>query len=334
MSQNYTLQTYKEFDCNIITKNACNYVVTNLDNSYNPLYIWGGHGVGKTHLLYGIQNDSKIAGKNVMFLDGEWFVKDVINGIRFGKMKNFRERYRTVDVLLIDNIEKIIGKKSSQQELFFTIESLLNERKQIVFTSYIQPNELKCSDERLMSRISMGLVSYLGNYSKENMIEIMSSIAKRNGVTIEKNMAQVILEYMKDDLEIVDGYFSKIGKEKVTTENLLHYMNDIRGNKGTIIDPSAIIKVVADYYQLDDNLLKSKSRDSKVVLARQIAMYLCSITNDESLQHIGRYLQKDRNTVKTSINKMRAFVESDQDMRSTVEELIKQIEIEKETVKI
>jgi chromosomal replication initiator protein len=323
MSGNYTFQTFIEVECNAMAKKAGMSIIERTAAEYNPLYIWGNHGVGKTHLLYAIQTEAKSKKKSVIYLEGEWFVKDFVNGIRYGTMTRFRDKYRNADILLIDNVEKIIGKKNAQQELFFTIESIISSMGQVVIASSTLPKDLNCSDERLKSYLAMGLVVNISDYSKNESLEIVFSMAKRSGIVLRKELAQDLLDKFNCNMALINEYLTDLAPDEgmISENHITEYVNKKEENGIKEVDIETIIQIVSEFYHIDINLLKSKKKNGPVVRARQLSMYLCSKMTDKSLKVIGDMFNRDHSTVINSINKISDIEKSDAEMRKEIEEL-------------
>jgi chromosomal replication initiator protein len=325
----YTFSTYVESGSNIMAKKACLHIIEANGSGYNPLYIWGNHGVGKTHLLYAIQTEAKYRKKNVIFADGEWFVKDFVNRVRYGEMNKFRDKYRSADIILIDNIEKIIGKKYAQQEFFFTIESYINSAKQVVLTSSKPPKGLNYSDEKLKSRLVMGLVADIGNYSEYESRNIVMNIAKRNGKLIGEDLAHYILDKSDNNMARINQYFIDLefSTEEITNKHIVQYMNKEIKNSPKVVDSETIIKVVSEYYKIDIYTLKSKSKNRTVVMIRQISMYLCTGMTNDTLNAIGVLFNRNHSTVKISINKITELLKFDPEIREDIKKLSNDIKL-------
>jgi len=321
MSAKYTFDTYLEFDCNALAKNSSEIVVLDSESRYNPLFLYGYHGVGKTHLLYAIQKQAKINNKEVVYLDGEWFVKNFVNGIRYGTMKEFRNKYRNTDFFLVDNIEKIIGRKSSQQELLSTIEVLLCLRKQVVITSSKCPNDIKCWDERLRSRLNMGLVIHIEDYSVKEKTQIIVSMANRMGLNIYLDFAAILLNELYGDLEMINSYFEHTIalKEEVTFNHIKMFKNEDTESIRNKIDCQAIIDVTAKYYDVEVDLIKWKNRNKEILIHRQVAMYLCSEMTEESLTVIGNFFNRNPSTVRTAKDKISELKKKNEEINKAVE---------------
>ncbi len=330
MCAKYTLHSYMKFDNNALAKASSAFVATNSDSGYNPLYICGNHGVGKSHLLYAIQTEAKISGKEVLYLDGEWFVKNVVNGIRYGTMEEFRNKYRNVNILLIDNVERIIGRKSSQQELFSTIETLINERKQVVIASQKHPKDLLCTDERLRSRLAMGLVINISDYSEDEKLIIAVSMAKRLGINLVPDLAKDILSQVDNDFDRIDRYleYAASMNEMVTQNHIRNYFEYDAEEKTNKINCQTIIEVTAAFYNVNADLLKWKNRNVNIVQPRLIAMYLCSEMTNESMKSIANLFNRNHATVKAGIEKVSELKKKDIEISKTIETIVNEIHIQ------
>jgi len=278
--------------------------------AYNPLYLYGGAGLGKTHLMHSIghfildQNPDM----KVLYVTSEQFTNEVIESIRSGnaaKMNKFREKYRTVDVLLIDDVQFIIGKESTQEEFFHTFNVLHSAGKQIIISSDKPPKEMETLEERFRSRFEWGLIADIQPPDYETRMAILKKNAENYNKEIPEEIFQYIATNIKSNIRELEGAynkviaFSKLNKVEITLDNVEEALKDIISpNEKRQITHKLIISVVAEHFGITAEDIISKRRNSEYVLPRQICMYLCRELTTDSLQTIGKSLgKKDHTTV-------------------------------------
>jgi chromosomal replication initiator protein len=299
-------------DCNKLAQEASVYVAKNPGKEYNPLFIWGDKGVGKTHLLHAIKNSiiELYPEKLILYVEAERFTKEVVNSIRYGTMSEFREKYRTVDVLLLDNMQYFMGKRSTQEEFFHTFNSLFSEGKQIVIMADIPPKEMNHLDEKFRSRLSCGLIVHVEELDYSTRIEIIQKLARRYQVIIEQEASDYIAASMHTSFtELVDMTKKVISKSehnynKINKELAIRTIVEMKQKKDEIITLELILHTVAEYFKLASEDLVSVKKGKELLYSRQIAMYLCNKMTNESLSSIGKVFGKNHSTVKNGIDKI------------------------------
>ncbi len=309
--------------------------------AYNPLYLYGGAGLGKTHLMHSIghfildQNPDM----KVLYVTSEQFTNEVIDSIRSGnatKMNQLREKYRTVDVLLIDDIQFIIGKESTQEEFFHTFNVLHSSGKQIVLSSDKPPKEMETLEERFKSRFEWGLIADIQPPDYETRMAILKKNAENNSRQIKEDVFQYIANNIKSNIRELEGAynkviaFSKLNNVEITLDNVEEALKDIISpNQKRNITHALIISVVAEHFSITPEEIISKRRNSEYVLPRQICMYLCRILTPDSLQSIGKSLgKKDHTTVIHGIDKITAEVKENKEMENTISIIKKKLNCE------
>lgn len=309
--------------------------------AYNPLYLYGGAGLGKTHLMHSIghfildQNPDM----KVLYVTSEQFTNEVIDSIRSGnatKMNQLREKYRTVDVLLIDDIQFIIGKESTQEEFFHTFNVLHSAGKQIVLSSDKPPKEMETLEERFKSRFEWGLIADIQPPDYETRMAILKKNAENNSRQIKEEVFQYIANNIKSNIRELEGAynkviaFSKLNNVEITLDNVEEALKDIISpDKKRQITHALIISVVAEHFAITPEEIVSKRRNSEYVLPRQICMYLCRILTPDSLQSIGKSLgKKDHTTVIHGIEKITAEVKENKEMENTIDIIKKKLNCE------
>ena len=299
--------------------------------AYNPLYLYGGAGLGKTHLMHSIghfildQNPDM----KVLYVTSEQFTNEVIESIRSGnaaKMNKLREKYRTVDVLLIDDVQFIIGKESTQEEFFHTFNVLHSAGKQIILSSDKAPKEMETLEERFRSRFEWGLIADIQPPDYETRMAILKKNAENYNKEINEDIFQYIATNIKSNIRELEGAynkviaFSKLNKVEITLDNVEEALKDIISpNAKKQITPQVIIDVVAEHFGISSADIVSKRRNSEFVLPRQICMYLCRELTTESLQNIGKALnKKDHTTVIHGIEKITDDMTKNEELKNKI----------------
>ena len=301
---------------------------------YNPLFIYGGTGLGKTHLLHAIGNKAfqKNPGLNINYMSSENFLNDFIISIRFSRMEEFRNRYRKVDILLVDDIQFIGGKVQTMEEFFFTFNDLYNSQKQIVVTSDRPPKEILNLEERLRSRFEWGLIADIQEPELETKIAIIKKKADLWVIKISDEIAMYMANNLGSNVREIEGALQKVNAfaQLAGSEISLNLVAEVlKGHirpKDKMVTIDEIKRVVAEKFDIKVNDLKSKSRRRELVTPRQIAMYLARQLTNESLPQIGRkFGNKDHTTVIHSIKKVEADKSNNPIIFRIIEELKDQL---------
>ena len=327
LNPRYTFDTFIVGPSNQFAHAACRAVAEAPSRSYNPLFIYGGVGLGKTHLMHAVgqfvlQHDRNL---KLTYISSERFMNEMINAVRYDRILDFRERYRSVDVLLVDDIQFVSGKEGTQTEFFHTFNALYDAQKQIVLSSDRPPHEIPALEERLRSRFEWGLIADIQSPDLETKVAILKRKAEAESVPLPDSVAMYIAGRIKSNIRELEGslirliaYASLTGREislELTQEVLKNVID--QDDKAVTID--TIQKFVSDYYQLKVTELKSKNNSKSVALPRQIAMYLCKTLTHASLPEIGRsFGGKHHSTVIHSINKVEDLRKKDPDFNSLI----------------
>lgn len=338
LNPKYRFDTFVVGNNNKFAHSASLAVAESPGEAYNPLYLYGGPGLGKTHLMHSIghfvldQNPDK----KVIYVTSEQFTNEVIESIRSGnaaKMNKFREKYRTVDVLLIDDIQFIIGKESTQEEFFHTFNVLHSAGKQIIISSDKPPKELETLEERFRSRFEWGLIADIQPPDYETRMAIL----KKNAESYNKEISEEIFDYIatniKSNIRELEGAYnkviaySKLNNVDITLENVKEALGDIISPESSRqINAQLIIEVVAEHFEINPEDITSKRRNTEFVLPRQICMYLCRMLLDDSLQSIAKSLnKKDHTTVIHGIDKITEDIKTNEDLKNRIDVIMKKI---------
>ena len=325
----YTFNTFVVGASNQFAHAACLAVAESPAKSYNPLFIYGGVGLGKTHLLNAIGNyiadrtDLRIA-----YVTTEQFTNEVINSIRYDKMMDLRRRYRNVDMLLIDDIQFLAGKERTQEEFFHTFNSLYEAGKQIVLSSDRFPKEMPSMEERLRSRFEWGLIADLQQPDVETRIAILRKKSEEEGIAINEDVIQLLAANLKSNIREIEGALIRLGAYASLTGQLINVdmakniLRDLLGSKRKVITAEDIQEAVANRFHVKISDLKSKRRTKTLVYPRQIAMFLCRDLTDASFPEIGRdFGGKDHTTIIHACKQMKKSQETDATLRATLESL-------------
>ena len=329
----YTFNTFVVGASNQFAHAACLAVAESPAKSYNPLFIYGGVGLGKTHLLNSIGNyvadrtDLRIA-----YVTTEQFTNEVINSIRYDKMMELRRRYRNVDMLLIDDIQFLAGKERTQEEFFHTFNSLYEAGKQIVLSSDRFPKEMPSMEERLRSRFEWGLIADLQQPDVETRIAILRKKSEEEGIAINEDVIQLLAANLKSNIREIEGALIRLGAyasltgQQITVEMAKNILRDLLGGKRKVITAEDIQEAVASRFHVKISDLKSKRRTKTLVYPRQIAMFLCRDLTDASFPEIGRdFGGKDHTTIIHACKQMKKSQETDATLRATLESLKEEI---------
>lgn len=339
LNAKYTFDTFVVGGNNKFARQASLAVAESPGEAYNPLYIYGGPGLGKTHLLHSIGNFiiNENPDKKVLYVTSEQFLNEVIEGIRGANSSNAitktREKYRSVDILLIDDIQILIGKESTQQEFFNTFNTLYLAGKQIVITSDKPPKEMETLEERIRSRFEWGLMADIGVPDYETRMAILRKKAESDNFNINDEILNYIANNIKSNVRELEGALNKL----LAYNNLVHteitmdiaqkeLQNIITPDKPKEITPQLIIEVVSEHFQISLDQMISKNRSSDIAKPRQIAMYLCKNMTDIPLDTIGSLLGgRDHSTIIHGIKKISEEYETNETTKSLIETIKKKI---------
>ena len=324
MNPRYLFETYVVGSGNRLAHAACLAVAEKPARAYNPLFLYGGVGLGKTHLLHAIGNACHGRGLNVLYVSSEEFTNDMINAIRTHTNQAFREKYRSADVLLVDDIQFIAGKESTQEEFFHTFNTLHGQDKQIIVSSDRPPKSLNTLDERLRSRFEWGLTADIQPPDLETRLAILRSKAERTGRQVSDDILENIARRVQSNIRELEGALNRILafadlSGTSLTPNLVEVaLADLLPQRSDV-EPEKIIELVAKEWHTTVEALLGRDRTQKIAQPRQVAMYLLRKETDASLPQIGEVLGgRDHTTVMYAIQKIASDIETKTDLRKRV----------------
>jgi len=313
LNPRYTFDTFIVGSSNQFADAACRAVAEAPSRSYNPLFIYGGVGLGKTHLMHAIgqyvlRHDRSV---KITYISGERFMNEMINALRYVRIIDFRERYRTVDVLLVDDVQFIAGKEATQTEFFHTFNALYDSQKQIVISSDCPPHQIPSLEDRLRSRFEWGLIADIQPPDLETKVAILKKKAEAEAVPLPDDVAIYIAGRIKSNIRELEGslirliaYASLTGQE-ITPSLAQEVLKNVIDHEEKAVTIEIIQKFISDYYNLRLADLKSRNNSKSIAMPRQVAMYLCKALTHASLPEIGRsFGGKHHSTVIHSIRKI------------------------------
>ncbi len=339
LNQRYAFERFVVGNNNQLATAACHAVADQPALTYNPLFLYGGVGLGKTHLMHAIGNAvlQDDPATRVAYVPCEQFTNDLVTAIQQGTTADFRRRYRQMDLLLVDDIQFLKGKERTQEEFFHTFNALYDARKQIVLTSDRPPKEVPGLEERLISRFEWGLVADIKSPDYETRVAILRKKADDDGLMVPHDVLDFIAQFCTSSVRELEGAiikllaYSSITNQEISMDlarkALQGSFGTASGNAGSMLTPEHIRKAVAERWQVREEALSSKRRTKDLTVPRQVAMYLIRDLLDYSLAHIGRLFgDRDHSTVIHSIHKVENTMSVDAEFRQTVEGVRDEIE--------
>ena len=309
-------------------------------NTYNPLYIYGGSGLGKTHLMHAIGNylNEHNPSLKILYVTSENFTNDVVNSLRSDKKYNtdsmsaLKDKYRNVDVLLIDDIQFVIGKEATQVEFFNTFNALFENGKSIIISSDKHPKYMEFLDERYLTRFQMGLQVDVQPPNYETRKAILIQLNQKHGNKISDEILTYITDNISSNIRELEGAYNKlialsrISSDEITLEMAKNSLKDIiNPNKTKVINFDVIIEEVSKHYNISINDIISTKKNKEIATARQIVMYLCNKLTEDTKSNIGNKMGRDHATVIHNINKVKEKIENDPSFEKIIDSLIKTI---------
>ncbi len=331
LSSKYTYESFVVGSCNQFAHAASLAVAEAPGRTYNPLYLYGGVGLGKTHLMHACGHAIKSRNRHLTlcYISSERFMNDLINAIRYDKTQSFREKYRSVDVLLIDDVQFMAGKERTQEEFFHTFNALYDQQKQIVISSDCPPREIPTLEERLHSRFEWGLIADIEPPDLETKIAIIKRKADLIGVSIPDDVAMLIAGRVKSNVRELEGSLirliaiASLRGEPISKTLAQDAIRNIgKEEESGVVTIQQIQKLVASTYKLTSEELISKNNARQISHPRQVAMYLCKHLTKHSYPEIGRaFGGKHHTTVIHSVEKIEALVVTDETLQRLISEL-------------
>jgi len=335
LNPKYKFETFVIGNNNKLAHSASLAVAESPGEVYNPLYIYGGAGLGKTHLMHSIGHfilESRSETK-VIYVTSEDFTNDIIENLRSGnqsEISKMRDKYRNADVLLVDDIQFMIGKNATQEEFFNTFNKLHLAGKQIIISSDKHPKELETFDERFKSRFGMGLIVDIQAPDYETRVAILRQLAEKNPINISDDVLKYIAENVKSNIRELEGAFNQIvniarlnnldGININNAESVLK--NIVDNNKNNVVTPEKIMEVICNEFNVTPEDIKSQRRSQDLVYPRHIFMYLCRIIIDMTYDEIAKFLErKDHTTIMHGYKKVKDDIKNDNKFASTIDYL-------------
>ena len=332
LNPKYTFEKFVVGSCNQFAHAAAKGTTESPGTTYNPLFIYGGVGLGKTHLMHAIGHSIKARNSSlrVAYITSERFMNELINAIRFNKTPAFRDKYRSIDVLLMDDVQFMAGKERTQEEFFHTFNTLHNSQKQIVVSSDCPPREIPTIEERLHSRFEWGLIADMEPPDLETKVAILKRKADMDGIRLDDDIAIYIAGKVKSNVRELEGSLIRLVAissmkgvpiSKQLAQEAMKNILDAERPAGMTMD--RIARMVAAHYALSVEEMKSKNNSRAISMPRQIAMYLCKRLTRHSFPEIGReFGGKHHTTVMHSVDKIETLVKDDRNFHRDINELI------------
>jgi chromosomal replication initiator protein len=334
LNPRYSFEEFVAGPFNQFAHAAAQAVAYNLSRAYNPLFIYGGSGLGKTHLLHAIgwaafNGNPKM---RLIYISTEEFTNEFIKSLRLERTQAFREKYRTADLLLVDDIHQLQGKAQTQEEFFHTFNALYENQKQMVMASDMLPREIPGLRERLHSRFQGGLIADIQEPDVETKVAILHKKVQKVGARLQDDVAWFIASRVKNNIRTMEGCLNRMLAMHSLTGRAINLqlakevLKPLINTEDRVITPDFIMEIVAQYYQLKADDLKSKDNSRKIVMPRQVSMYLCKQMTELSLPEIGRVFGgKHHSTVIHSVNKIQESLKRDPILQNEINTLIETI---------
>jgi len=327
ITSRYTFNSFVVSSCNQFAHAAALAVAEQPSSAYNPLYVYGGVGLGKTHLMHAVGNQigRLFPGMRRLYISAETFMNELINAIRFEKTLDFKDRYRSVDVLLIDDIQFLAGKERTQEEFFHTFNALYESQKQIVITSDCPPREIPTLEERLRSRFEWGLIADIQPPDLETKVAILRKKAEAENIPLPEDVALFIASRVRSNIRELEGSlirliaFSSLSGRTIDIEMARETLRDLIDDRGRSITVESIQRLVSAHYRIKVTELKSRNNSKHISFPRQVAMYVAKQLTDKSLPALGEYFGgKHHTTVIHAIRKIEAMRQKDREFDGLV----------------
>ncbi len=330
LNERFTFENFVVGPSNQFAHAAARAVGEVLYKAYNPLFIYGGVGLGKTHLMHAIGHHVHSVNKRVKicFVSTEHFMNEMISCIRYDRMAQFRQKYRNMDVLMVDDIQFLSDKERTQEEFFHTFNALYDARKQLVFSSDRYPKEIPNLEERLRSRFEWGLLADIQPPDLETKVAILRKKAEIDGIHLPDDVSIFLAKKIRSNVRELEGSLIKLGavasltSREISVDLAKEALKDFLDEKEKVLSIDLIQRVVTEHYKVKITDLKSKKRNQSIVLPRQVAMYLCRKLTESSLPEIGKnFGGKDHTTVIHACKNIEEKINSSQELANTIQHL-------------
>jgi chromosomal replication initiator protein len=334
LNPRYTFDTFVVGKSNELAHAAASSVVEDPGMRYNPLFLYGGVGLGKTHLMQAVGNAilHKNPGVKVAYVTSEFFMNELVSAIRFDRIHQFRSRYRSIDVLLIDDIQFIANKERTQEEFFHTFNALYDSRKQLIISSDCPPREIPTLEERLRSRFEWGLLADIQPPDLETKIAILQKKAELENADVPEEVMMLIASRVRSNIRELEGclirlvFYSSLTRKPIGIEMAKEALADLLEKQEKVITIRQIQERVANYYNISLKELNSRSNTNRIAYPRQVAMYLAKNLTNSSLPEIGKQFGgKHHSTVLHSIRKIEAKRKEDDSFNTQVNNFIESL---------
>ena len=329
LNSRYLFDTFVVGKGNELAHAACQAVAANPGKAYNPLFIYGGVGLGKTHLLQAIGHELSKKTDKILYVTCEKFTNDYIQSVRNGQIKDFKDRYRTMDLLLIDDIQFMAGKDGTQEEFFHTFNELHQTNKQIVLTSDRPPKSIPALEKRLLSRFEWGMIADVIQPDIETRIAILETKCKEKNYFLEKEILHYIASNIQNNIRELEGALNRLiayhefNNSRPTTETAKNILNGLMSSlQSKSTSPKSIIEAVSKFYDTNIKDITGKSRKKELVKPRQIVMYLMRKEINTSFPTIGNELGgRDHTTAMHACNKISQEIKTDEKIKQEIESI-------------
>jgi len=324
----YTFENFVVGSSNQFANAAAMAVASQPGTAYNPLFIYGGSGLGKTHLLHAIHTQIAKNWPDLVdvYLSAATLINELINAIRYEKIHELQNKYRCMDVMLLDDVQFLAGKERTQEEFFHIFNSFYESQKQIVLTSDKVPKEIPELEERLRTRFEWGLIADIQPPDVETRVAILNKKAETDGIPLPADVSLFLASHVHSNVRILEGSllrlkaFSEMAHESISIDMCRHLLKDILEDQQTFISSEEIIKAVSRHFKIRTTDIKSPKRAKDIAIARQVAMYLCREMTAESFPEIGtRFGGKDHSTVIHAVNKIAGLVLNDSSLQKDIQ---------------
>lgn len=331
----YTFGNFIEGDCNLLARSAGCAIAKRPGAAYNPMVIYGGSGLGKTHLAHAIGNElkSQHPNKRVLFISADAYISQFIEALKNGKANQFSQFYFNIDVLIIDDIQFFANKEKTQEHFFHTFNHLHQSGKQLILTSDVPPRDLPGINDRLLSRFKWGLAVELRIPDFVTRVAILERKAQMEGCEIPREVSEYVAHNISDSIRTMEGVLTLLMAQTVLTNKEIDLamakqsVKNISNHVSPEISCEFITKIISDHYRISIDLIKGKSRKRELVIARQVAMYLCRQFTNKSLTEIGKFFNRDHTTVMHACTSVADQMKITASFKDEVDEFFKKIKL-------